>query len=213
MPHMARTTLDVREAAPTGRDARAFAPFMEQASQGVFHEMLGSAAPRFLESVFVEPGHDLSYERVLIAERDGEIVGMASSHTTADHARESRRSAGIVARTARVRIVRMAAVRLFHDRLYSFMDVHEDGDSYLQAIAVGPEHRGKGVGRILIDAVGDRAVAAGSRRLTLDVDVTNHGAIALYRRMGWEIMRSSRPLPRGLGGTSVHRMVRPLPAT
>ena len=123
------------------------------------------------------------------------------------------RSAGIVARTAGVQIVRMGAVRLLLHRLFSFMDVHEDGDSYVQAIAVVPEHRGKGAGRILINAVGDRAVAAGSCWLTLDVDVTNNGAIALYRRKGWEVTRSSRPLAGWLGGTSVHRMIRPLPTT
>lgn len=207
---MSRSIPQVRTAEPSESDASSFAALIEQATHGVFHDLLGSFAPRFLATVFVEPGHDLSYERVLIVEVDGEIAGMASAYTTNEYTRDATRLKAVVGRAAGIRVLRMALVTGLSRRLFSFMDVHEEGDTYLQAIAVDRDRRGSGVGSLLLDAVVEHAVAAGSHRLALDVDVTNDGAIALYRRRGWEITGTSRPLPRWLGNTSVHRMVKSL---
>lgn len=199
---------DVRRGVPSDRDARAFASLIEQATHGLFHDMLGSAAPRFLAAVFVEPGHDLSYERVLFIEIDGEIVGMVSTYTTAEHGRDTKRSGSVVVRAAGIRLLRMGFTAWLGRRMFSFMDVHDEGDSYLMAIAVDPRYRGDGIGSQLITAVIERAIAAGSHRLALDVDVTNHGAIALYERKGWDIVATSEPTNRWFGRVAVHRMIK-----
>lgn len=183
---------------------------MEQATHGLFRDMLGSAAPRFLASVFIEPGHDLSYERVLLTEVDGEIAGMASTYTTAEHSGDLGQLARVVVGAAGIRTPRMAFIERIGRRMFSFMDVHDEGDSYLQAIAVGPRHRGTGIGSLLIAAVVDRAIAAGSHRLALDVDAANSGAVALYERKGWVIVATSKPTNRWFGQIRVHRMIKDL---
>ena len=52
-------------------------------------------------------------------------------------------------------------------------------------LAVRPEHRGQGVGRLLLEEVERRARARGSSKLTLEVHSSNEQAIHLYRRFGF----------------------------
>jgi ribosomal protein S18 acetylase RimI-like enzyme len=52
-------------------------------------------------------------------------------------------------------------------------------------LAVRPEHRGRGVGRLLLEEIERRARARGSSKLTLEVHATNEAAIGLYRRFGF----------------------------
>ena len=52
-------------------------------------------------------------------------------------------------------------------------------------LAVLPQHRGRGVGRVLLEEVERRARARGSSKLTLEVHATNVGAMHLYRRFGF----------------------------
>ena len=52
-------------------------------------------------------------------------------------------------------------------------------------LAVQPEYRGRGVGRLLLEEVERRARARGSSKLTLEVHASNEGAMRLYRRFGF----------------------------
>jgi ribosomal protein S18 acetylase RimI-like enzyme len=52
-------------------------------------------------------------------------------------------------------------------------------------LAVLPEHRGRGIGRSLLEEVERRARARGAGKLTLEVRDSNHGAKRLYRRFGF----------------------------
>jgi diamine N-acetyltransferase len=53
-------------------------------------------------------------------------------------------------------------------------------------IAVAAEHRGQGVGRVLMEAAEDRAARDGIELLTLDAHHANQRAISLYGSMGYE---------------------------
>jgi ribosomal protein S18 acetylase RimI-like enzyme len=68
-------------------------------------------------------------------------------------------------------------------------------------LAVQPGHRGRGVGRRLLEEIERRARARGSSKLTLEVHATNEGAMRLYRRFGfgpWDAptLFVTKPLPR-----------------
>ena len=52
-------------------------------------------------------------------------------------------------------------------------------------LAVLPDHRGRGVGLLLLEEIERRARARGSSKLTLEVHASNEGAIRLYRRFGF----------------------------
>jgi ribosomal protein S18 acetylase RimI-like enzyme len=67
-------------------------------------------------------------------------------------------------------------------------------------LAVLPGHRGRGVGRRLLEEIEHRARVRGSSKLTLEVHATNETAIGLYRRFGfgpWDAptLFVTKPLP------------------
>jgi ribosomal protein S18 acetylase RimI-like enzyme len=55
------------------------------------------------------------------------------------------------------------------------------------AIAVAPDHRARGVGRLMLDGLADAASAAGHRALSLTVNAQNP-ALLLYERAGFEVV-------------------------
>jgi len=67
---------------------------------------------------------------------------------------------------------------LFHRSSWSISD-----SCYLQDLFVGPDARGHGVGRALIEAVAQRAREAGSERLYWHTHETNRTAQALYDKV------------------------------
>ena len=69
------------------------------------------------------------------------------------------------------------------------LEIVAKGCWLLQAVALFPEHQGKGYGPALIGQACEVARAAGHQRIVLQVESPNEGAIALYRKCGfaeWE---------------------------
>lgn len=56
-------------------------------------------------------------------------------------------------------------------------------DCWLEDLYVLPEARGTGLGAALVEAACDRARARGCRRVELDVNEANDGALRLYERL------------------------------
>ena len=176
----------LRPARPESGEGLLFARYVDQAAEGFFGFMLGADSESIIASAFMEPGHALSYEHVMFAERDGVVVGMSLAYTGLQHRGFSdeplKRAAG---RSA----LRMKLVRVLLAPLWRILETVPEGDFYLQGIAVEPELRGEGVGSLLMDDVEARGKAAGSIRLSLDVGAKNTGARKLYGRRG--MMESS----------------------
>lgn len=78
------------------------------------------------------------------------------------------------------------------------------GDAYLWVLGVRRDHHGAGLGRALLEATVEAAVAAGHDRLVL---ITHNPAnVARYERMGFAVLEAStRP-----SGLLVHALARPL---
>ena len=74
--------------------------------------------------------------------------------------------------------------------------VDTDGTPNLISMWVVPEHRGRGVGRSLVEAVIDWARAAGHDKLRLDVVRGRDSAVRLYSRVGFRPTGRSTPMPR-----------------
>jgi len=58
-------------------------------------------------------------------------------------------------------------------------------EAELLSIALLPDHRRRGGGRLLLDALIERCAAAGAATLFLEVAIDNAAALALYRRAGF----------------------------
>ena len=62
----------------------------------------------------------------------------------------------------------------------------------LNRVIVRPDVRGKGIGASLVRAGLDWASAVGARRMLLEVRPDNITAVALYRRLGFEVITTRR---------------------
>ena len=60
-------------------------------------------------------------------------------------------------------------------------------EAHITTICVDLEHRGEGLGELLLLCMVDEAVAHGANWLTLEVRVSNHGAQTLYRKYGFSV--------------------------
>lgn len=65
-------------------------------------------------------------------------------------------------------------------------------DCWLEDLFVEPDARGAGMGRALTEACVHRARQRGCRRIQLDANEANDGAIALYRDIGFESGTAAR---------------------
>jgi ribosomal-protein-alanine N-acetyltransferase len=73
------------------------------------------------------------------------------------------------------------------------------GEAELLLLAVDPDHQGRGVGRLLLDAFVDQARSAGAGRVHLEVRDGNP-AVEMYRRAGFEAAGRRRNYYRGSDG-------------
>lgn len=59
-------------------------------------------------------------------------------------------------------------------------------------VAVAPDHRGRGLGRRLVEVVLARVRGRGAKECFLEVRESNHGAQTLYRECGFEVVGRRR---------------------
>lgn len=180
---MSTESISIRPAKPTYEDGLRFAHYVSVASEGQFRLLLGRRVDEILATAFSTPGHDLSYEHTLFAEVDGEIVGMGSGYTARQHRDANneplKRAAG---RTA----FRMSLMFALAYPVLRFLHNYEDGDFYVEFLAVDEAQRGKGIGSQLLSALEDRARETGSTQFAIDVAGRNKTAQKVYERYGFE---------------------------
>ena len=69
--------------------------------------------------------------------------------------------------------------------------VADDDSLKLEQLYVAAQHRGRGLGRILLARVEDRARALGRHAVVLQVNRRNDAAIAFYRHAGFSVRESA----------------------
>ncbi|MHC4662326.1 MAG: GNAT family N-acetyltransferase [Planctomycetota bacterium] len=174
----------LRPAKPNFDEGLMYARYLNEASEGFFRFMLGRHVSEIIAAAYIQPGHDLSYQNAVFAIQSESIVGMASGYT----ARQRRRfSEQPLKKAARKRTARLRLIRMLFAPLWRILHNLAEDEFYLLAIAVDKELRGKGVGFILMNSIEDRARAAGSKRLSLDVSAGNKSAHRFYERLGMTI--------------------------
>ena len=184
-------------------EGKAFAQYLETAADDLFPVLFGTRAEAIIARAYSNPGHDLSYEHVVFAEKAGNLVGMVSGYTAAQHRQSA--DAELLRAAGFIRSIRMLALTPFAFGLIRFMNRVDDGDYYLQAVAVDESTRGEGVGSQLLDLAEERARDVACRRFVLDVASTNAGARRLYERRGMTIAAES-PAIAFVPDSSVYRM-------
>ncbi len=125
----------------------------------------------------------LSHRFVLVVEDGGAVIGLAVRLPGRDWRRLKLASGLVMVRAAGRR---HAATLIRRGRVQDRLIPAVPPDAmFIPAVAVVPERRGQGVGRLLLGRVIGEAAAQGLRVVALDVGADNEGAIRLYRRLGF----------------------------
>ena len=117
-----------------------------------------------------------SYENTLIAEVDGERVGIMISYD------------GALYSTLRVKTFSNVGDALKCD-FSNMADEAKAGEYYLDTLAVSPDMRRKGIGRALLTAALERGRKTGIEKATLLVSPKNTPALRLYSSLGFKPTR------------------------
>jgi ribosomal protein S18 acetylase RimI-like enzyme len=157
-------------------DAEKAVPLILQAIGHIAFVLTGTLdvreAASILNDFFGRENSRISYQNALIAEEEGELVGVAIFYD------------GAKARELDVPL-ESAAARKSGDPNYRIPTEAEASEFYLDTLSVSPRCQGKGYGRKLIEAGCDRARKAGHLRVALLVELDNAAAKRLYERLGF----------------------------
>jgi ribosomal protein S18 acetylase RimI-like enzyme len=155
-----------------------------------------------LQAVFTEPGHAASYDCTTVAYVDGELVGVIAGFPVD-------RSDDLSRRFIRLTLPKLPPWRWWgtfrHLRAAGLVAPTPPEDAfYVDALAVAPEWRRRGIAHRLLDEANRQARDAGLGRLALDTGLQNTGARRLYETYGFgerEIRRARNDrTARALGG-------------
>lgn len=186
----APNNVTIRRAKPTD-DAHRVARYLFSSAPDV---LAYSLAPQrdepttfmVLAAGFVANDGAFSHKRVIVAEREGTLVGAVACFPAKD-------KNAIFARTARPVLKALPArdwptLAMRGVRIAPFGDGIPEDSLYLSQIGVDPSARSQGIGSLLLDAVFAHAKSLGLARVSLHVSIDNPRAEALYARHGFRAM-------------------------
>jgi ribosomal protein S18 acetylase RimI-like enzyme len=159
-------------------------------------------ALHILRTVFGHAGHSASYEVCLLAELDGEPAGVLAGFPLEDEDRYTRRF--LHGAMLRIPLTRWPGIARSMWVAAQLTPPPPLGSWYVDALAVHPSARRRGVASALLDAAAARAVEEGCRFLALDTDIENAAARATYERTGMtpgELHRASEGQRRSVAAS------------
>ena len=140
-------------------------------------------ARRILASLWPSTGHTASFELALVAEEAGAVVGVVAGFAVRDADRLVR--AFIRRALPRVRPWQLPGTFAHLRAAQRVSPVPPASAWYVDALAVAPHARRRGVCGALLDAAADAAREAGTSMLALDTGLDNTAAQAFYANAGF----------------------------
>jgi ribosomal protein S18 acetylase RimI-like enzyme len=169
-------------------------PLLFESAKPYYTAYAGSEerALRLLQRVFARTGHAASYEFCRVATAGSDIVGVVAGFPVRDGDRLSRRFVSMTLR----RLPPWSLPGTFrHLRAAGGVAPAPPLDAYyVDALAVDPAYRRRGIARHLLQVAEAEAHRAGCARIALDTGLQNHGAQALYHAYGF-VEREIRRAP------------------
>jgi ribosomal protein S18 acetylase RimI-like enzyme len=171
-----------------------------------YYDAYAGSEPRaraLLAAVYPRTGHAASYEVCSLIELEGDVAGVAAWFPVHEGDRRARRFVALTA--PRVPPWRWPAL-LRHLRAAGLVSPNPPtGTLYVDALAVAPEFRRRGVARALLAEAEQVAANAGLAGVALDTGLHNAAARALYEGAGYrqgEIRRApSASVAAAIGGS------------
>jgi ribosomal protein S18 acetylase RimI-like enzyme len=146
---------------------QAFCGYAEVAYEGVIP---GCTLEQIMEQRFSRPGAASSFSNSLVAEDGGTVLG------------------GLHAFPMDLLLGELLDPLIPEERLYIFEPMellHAAGSYYIEAMAVYPEYRRRGIGRQLMTEAESEARAKAFEVMSLHVFAENVGAVGLYESLGY----------------------------
>ncbi|PYI55229.1 GNAT family N-acetyltransferase [Paenibacillus flagellatus] len=164
----------IRNARP--EDAEQVMPLIWSAIGTIAHSLAGTdddaEANRILTSFYRVRGNRISYENVIVEERDGRVAGMALAY-----------DGGSADRLDRPFVERIE--RETGRTGYTIAKEPQPNEYYLDSLAVAEPFQGQGIAKSLMGAFERKAAESGFARVSLIVEPDNERAIGLYGNMGY----------------------------
>ena len=160
----------------TREDSLRIAELFAIASGGVAEYVWGTLTPQYPGLTPLEIGAGryaseegaFSYRNCTVAELGGEVIGMLHAFPMKEVPEETDEPMDPV--------------------LEPYARLEVPGSYYVSAMAVLPEHRGKGLGTRMLEVAREQARQGGRRRVSLLVFERNQRAVELYWRNGFEVV-------------------------
>ena len=124
----------------------------------------------------------MEYQVMLMKEKDiDEVLQLEKLCFPVPWSRDAFRMEVEQNQCARYYVVRENNLLIGYGGMWLILD-----EAHITNIAVHPEHRRKGVGRLLMETLMEEAARLNMERMTLEVRVSNTAAITLYKSLGFE---------------------------
>lgn len=167
-------------------DASLFSAMMELSAPKLFSSVFGENFKRILESLFRERRNLFSFEHTFKVKIEGDVAGMLLGYDWKTKKGEEINTGKLLIKYMKFNFVKRLP---FLVKLNSVIGYVNKGEFYISNIAIYPEYRGKGVGTLLLNFVEEVAKKDKIEKLSLDVETENSGAIKLYKRLGFKIVK------------------------
>lgn len=169
----------------------------------LYPHLFGKHAERHVESLFHYTGTLNGYDKAHIVTVNGKAAGMAHGFSW-----RRQRVENLATYLAYVRVLRLRALKagLIISGAPGWFGKAQEGEYYLYYLAVHADFQGRALGRRLLAHIEALARQEACRALSLDVKVSNAGAIALYHKFGFAIEHESAVNPLCPDIEHVYRM-------
>lgn len=160
-------------------DAKAIAPIMLLAMEDIIYYFIDhfdkQEATSLLEHFISIPNNQYSYQHIIVAEEDGKIVGQLCLYPG-----------------GQLDVLRkpvMDYLKEKYNRILPTEDETQEGEIYIDTIAVSADAQGKGIGKKLLQYAITTFVEQQGETLGLLVDRENPAAKKLYLNIGFAVIK------------------------
>ena len=143
--------------------------------------LYAGAHSKVKRNLFNHGGNVLSYENTLLIKVDDKNAGMVVSYDWETNKKQQFKTSMVVLKSMGFKILKQARHLQWAGDVLSKVD---DGTYYVACLSFYEDYRNKGYGTELLSHVREMAVKSGAKRLELDAETDNEGAVRFYERFG-----------------------------
>jgi ribosomal protein S18 acetylase RimI-like enzyme len=165
-------------------DAQDFSQLILSADPIFSRYLFGSDIGNLMKNLFQHTGNHSSFEHSHFIEVNAEIAGVALAYNYKQEKRENLRTSLLFLKYSKWTFFRQLPYLLKSEHIVAQII---ESECYLSNFAVYPKFRGLGFGTKLLGVVEEEARKTGSKRMVLEAEIDNKGAIKLFERLGYSI--------------------------